>query len=1023
MKTLLTYASLLLFILFSNFLFGQQYEWIKTGGTTQDLSSVGQNEASYFSTTDQNGNVYSLNIVGNNPITADTFYRSAAYSANNNILLTSYDCSGTMRWAKLIASSSSDVTPMGLKADSLGHIYICGIFPHGSFHIGYDTTVPSTLHMAGLIQFDTSGHFNWIRFIGPNTAANRTASAIASGALVVDGLNKVHFLKFFHAGSIITPTVTSIHGNYDITYDASGALLNAKLMQLDSTWQIYGGAIDKNTGKLFAYGYKNPAFSYNGNFVAGFDTGMTRLWMDSIIDITAPGAGGFNGISLDDRGSIYLCAGATGTFLYNGDTITNSLMSIGPVSSVIKTDTLGHLKWLRKFMANAYHGFSDITVAPGNKVVAVGTLVNTSTADGITVTSYSGEGQNAFFTILDTGGHVEGIQQIHGTGFYDAAVSVAANKSGNIFIGGQFATNISAGTIPAITSIGGNTDFFVLKYGVSCTCTGVPVASFTYSGSPFVTFTYTGTTSGIDSVRWQFGDGGTSTSFSPTHNYTAGGTYTVRVDVYSPCGSSTFFATIVIACVTTPVSSFSSTGISATRGFSYTGTPAAPDSIAWTFGDGGHALGLTTSHTYLAAGTYNVCATVYTPCGTNVHCNTITITCLSTLAPAYTHIGYSPVSFTYTGTTTGMDSVVWHYGDGSHATGLSATHTYAAIGLHTACVLVYNHCGVDSFCNSFSLPCVVPPAAAFTSTGTTATRNFTYAGTTVALDSVVWNFGDGGHSVGLTAAHTYLSTGSYNVCVTAYSPCGSNSFCSLVTIGCVAAPAASFTSAGSPNITFSYTGSTAALDSVVWHFGDGSNGTGATTAHLYAVLDTYTVCAIAYTACGSDSICSTVIVTCPTPVAAFTHSGLPTVVFNYTGTTPAIDSIVWNFGDGTTDTGISASHGFAVTDTYNVCVIVYTPCGSDTICSEITAIGLSISSFALNNINLYPNPSTNEVNITGLSNRAAYKLRTITGAYIQEGVLQKGANTIHLGGYALGIYVIEIINTDGNRTVFRVIKQ
>ena len=84
-----------------------------------------------------------------------------------------------------------------------------------------------------------------------------------------------------------------------------------------------------------------------------------------------------------------------------------------------------------------------------------------------------------------------------------------------------------------------------------------PVATFTSVGTHSVTFTYTGTASGIDSLRWTFGDGGTSTATNPTHIYTVSGTFTVCVKVYSSCGKDTActYVTVTVAGITAIVGS------------------------------------------------------------------------------------------------------------------------------------------------------------------------------------------------------------------------------------------------------------------------------------------------------------------------------------------------------------------------------------------------------------------------------------------------------------------------------------
>ena len=83
-------------------------------------------------------------------------------------------------------------------------------------------------------------------------------------------------------------------------------------------------------------------------------------------------------------------------------------------------------------------------------------------------------------------------------------------------------------------------------------CTGGPIASFTDTGTHTVSFTYTGTTTSLDSVKWNFGDGDTSTLIDPTHTYNESGTYTVCVTVYTYCGNDTACDTVVVSTVASP---------------------------------------------------------------------------------------------------------------------------------------------------------------------------------------------------------------------------------------------------------------------------------------------------------------------------------------------------------------------------------------------------------------------------------------------------------------------------------------
>ena len=78
-----------------------------------------------------------------------------------------------------------------------------------------------------------------------------------------------------------------------------------------------------------------------------------------------------------------------------------------------------------------------------------------------------------------------------------------------------------------------------------------PVASFTASttsGTAPVAVAFTDTSTGaLTSWAWNFGDGTSSTSQSPSHTFTSAGTFTVRLTVSGPGGSTSATASIVVS--------------------------------------------------------------------------------------------------------------------------------------------------------------------------------------------------------------------------------------------------------------------------------------------------------------------------------------------------------------------------------------------------------------------------------------------------------------------------------------------
>jgi PKD repeat protein len=231
-----------------------------------------------------------------------------------------------------------------------------------------------------------------------------------------------------------------------------------------------------------------------------------------------------------------------------------------------------------------------------------------------------------------------------------------------------------------------------------------------------------------------------------------------------------------------PVAAFTSTedglstAVDASTSTDPDGTVAA---YSWSFGDGATAQGPTASHTYAAAGTYDVAVTVTDDDGaTDVEVQPVTVVAPPVNAPptaaftsSATGLAVSfdgSVSADADGTVTGY---AWTFGDGATAQGPTPSHTYTAGGTYSVVLTVIDDDGRTATTgNDVTVtappPANAPPTASFTAGATGLQASFDAAASSDpdgTITGYAWTFGDGASGTGPAPAHTYTAPGTYEV--------------------------------------------------------------------------------------------------------------------------------------------------------------------------------------------------------------------------------------------------------------------
>ena len=134
------------------------------------------------------------------------------------------------------------------------------------------------------------------------------------------------------------------------------------------------------------------------------------------------------------------------------------------------------------------------------------------------------------------------------------------------------------------------------------------------------------------SYEWDFGNGSTSRSTSPSHTFSNAGRYTVRLTATGPGGTDTTTRTITVneppVIISPPNASISvsDTTVETNDNISFSSTSSGDiDSFRWEFGDGRTSSSSSTSHSYSSAGSYTVRLTVTGPGGSDSTTRTVTV--------------------------------------------------------------------------------------------------------------------------------------------------------------------------------------------------------------------------------------------------------------------------------------------------------------------------------------------------------------------------------------------------------------
>lgn len=453
-----------------------------------------------------------------------------------------------------------------------------------------------------------------------------------------------------------------------------------------------------------------------------------------------------------------------------------------------------------------------------------------------------------------------------------------------------------------------------------------PVAAFTSAVSG-LTATLDGSTSSdangpIASYAWAFGDGSTGTGATAEHSYTAAGSYDVQLTVTDGSGSTASVThTLTVTAPPAnkpPAATFTSTVDNLAAAFDATGSTDPDGTVsgyAWDFGDGSTGTGATTSHSYAAAGSYQVTLTVTDDDGaTGQLARTIT----ATAPPADTVVAADAFGRTTTGGFGTADAGgAWTVAGGSSSYAVNNGTGAATIGTAGASRYAYlNSVATAAYDGRITVSTdkIANGGGMFVSlVGRRANNNEYRAKTKVA--------GNGAVSLYLTKLEAGVETTLAGpLAVSGLALAANDPMVIRLKLDGVAPTAVSAkvwrASAAEPAAwQLTVNDGTAALQTAGAAGAGGYVSGSSTNLPVVLRLDNLQV-----TAGGTAQVPNTA------PSAAFTSTANALQAsFDGSGSTDAdgtVAAYAWNFGDGTAGSGATAAHTYAAAGTYQVTLTV-----------------------------------------------------------------------------------------------------
>ena len=467
--------------------------------------------------------------------------------------------------------------------------------------------------------------------------------------------------------------------------------------------------------------------------------------------------------------------------------------------------------------------------------------------------------------------------------------------------------------------------------------------------------------------NWTFenGDPSTSTQASELVGFATPGPHDIALEVTTNTGSVfTLEYSDFVNVLELPTSGFNFTNNGGQVSFENTSTNAS--SFFWSFNDGSGTTSdlQNPSHTFPAAGSYEVTLAATNDCGTSYSTQTVFIDAVpptANLSVGQT-VGCEPFIVEFYDESDNVPTV-WNWsfpgGDPAFSTEQNPVVTYPTSGTYNVQLAVTNSAGSSeiSVTDLILVKGVPAPGFGFTVNGPTVV----FENNSVNADLYSWQFNDGfgGTSDLENPTHIFPDIGEYEVVLSATNDCGTINYTQTVVITAIQ-PTAYFTvenGVGCFPLTVQYFDQSMGgeISGWQWSFPSGNPASSSEQNPIvtYTVPSSYNASLVVNNPVGQAELFLFDVVTVnDIPFASFTYSAIgPTIEFS--SVLLDADNWIWHFGDanGSTSTDANPTFEYDEIGTYSIVLEATNACGTFTVEQEIIISAIAPTASFQTNIN------------------------------------------------------------------------